>query len=346
MQVSFDGGSTWTNATSATIPAGSTSFLVRTPVIDDALNEFDETFSLTATRTAGATDNLSATAGTTIHDDDFNAPNITINNVSVNEDAGTLTFTVSLSTESGKPISVDYATRNGSATAGSDYVAGTGTLNFAPGELTQTITIAITDDMIFEGNEQFFVDLSNAVNAQITVPSGTATIIDNEVAPTILVGNVSVEEGAGYAVFTVTQSGASSTSTNFWVGLTNGTATLGSDYGSAVQISNDGGATWTTTTNGSIPAGSTNVLVRVPITDDTIDELDETFSLSVNVTSGNTSNATATATATIIDNDPTPSLVINDVSVNEAAGTATFTVTLSTASGQTVTVNYATSNGT
>jgi|GEM_PF-1105988 len=346
LQVSFDGGATWANATSATIPAGSSSFVVRTPVTDDALNEFDETFSLTATTTAGVTANPSASTSTTIFDNDFNAPNITIDNVSVNENAGTVTFTVSLSTESGKPISVDYATSNGTATAGQDYTSASGTLNFAPGVLTQTITIPITDDMIFEGNENFFVNLSNAVNAQITVPSGTATIVDNEVAPTVTVGDVSVLEDAGYAVFTVSQSGVSSTSTNFWVGLTNGTATLGSDYGSAVEISNDGGSTWTTTTNGSIPAGSTNVLVRVPITDDTIDELDETFSLSINVTSGNTSNATATATATILDNDATPSLTINNVSVNEAAGTATFTVTLSAASGQTVTVNYATSNGT
>ena len=59
-----------------------------------------------------------------------------------------------------------------------------------------------------------------------------------------------------------------------------------------------------------------------------------------------TINASATGTATITDNDPAPSLTINDVTVNEAAGTATFTVTLSAASGQTVTVDYATSDGT
>ncbi|CAG0959908.1 RTX-I toxin determinant A from serotypes 1/9 [Methylophilaceae bacterium] len=346
LQVSFDGGTIWTNASSATIPAGSTGFVVRTPVIDDLLNEFNETFSLTATTTAGATSNPSATASTTIFDNDFTAPNITINNVNVNEADGSITFTVSLSAESGKPVSVDYATRNGSATAGSDYTAGTGTLNFAPGETSQTITIPITEDMVFEGNENFFVDLSNAVNAQITVPTGTGTIIDNEVAPAISVDNVSVAEDGGYAVFTVTQSGLSSTNTNFWLALNNGTATLGQDYTSAVQISTDGGANWTTTSSGSIPAGSTSVLVRVPVINDNVNELDETFTLTANVTSGNTSNTSATGTATIIDNDGLPSLSINDISVNEAAGTATFTVTLSAASGQTVSVNYSSSNGT
>ncbi|PKO57747.1 MAG: hypothetical protein CVU24_18395, partial [Betaproteobacteria bacterium HGW-Betaproteobacteria-18] len=263
LQVSFDGGATWSNAASATIPAGSTSFVVRTPVVEDALNEFNETFSLTATTTSGVTSNASASATATINDNDFTTPGISIGNISVNEAAGTATFTVTLSAESGKPISVDYATRNGTATSGSDYAGASGTLNFAAGETSKTITVNITDDMVFEGNENFFVDLSNATNAFITAPTGTATIVDNETAPAITVGDVSVAEDAGYAVFSVTQSGLGSTATNFWVGLSNGTANLGSDYTSAVQISNDGGATWTSGTNGSIPAGSTSVLVRV-----------------------------------------------------------------------------------
>ncbi|MDP3608640.1 MAG: Calx-beta domain-containing protein, partial [Methylophilus sp.] len=340
LQVSFDGGATWSNATSATIPAGTTSFVVRTPVIDDALNEFNETFSLTATTTAGATSNLSASAQTTIFDNDFNAPDVTIGNVSVNENAGSVTFTVTLSTASGKPISVDYATSNGSATAGADYTTGSGTLNFAPGVLTQTITIPITEDMIFEGNENFFVNLSNAVNAQITVPTGTATIIDNEVAPTISVDNVSISEDGGFAVFTVSQSGVSSTNTNFFLGLNNGSATLGQDYTNAIQISTDGGASWTTASNGSIAAGNTSVLVRVPVINDTVNEPNETFTLTANVTSGNTSNASATGTATIIDNDAVPTVsTVSAASVTEG-GNLVHTVTLSNASSTATTFNY------
>ncbi|MFC7298174.1 Calx-beta domain-containing protein [Herminiimonas aquatilis] len=346
LQVSFDDGATWSNATSATIPAGSTSFVVRTPVIDDALNEFNETFSLTATKTAGVTSNTSDSATATILDNDYTAPNITINDVSVNESAGTITFTVSLSSASGKPISVDYATRDGSATAGQDYVGGNGTVNFAAGETTKTITIGINEDVVFEGNESFFIDLSNAVHAQITDPIGQGTIFDNEGAPAISVGNVSVQEDGGYAVFTVSLSGVSGSATNFWLGLNNGTATLGQDFTSALQISIDGGATWTTTSNGSIPAGSSSALVRVPVINDTLNEVGENFTLTANVTSSNTSNASASGVATIVDNDAQPSLSINDVTVNEGAGTATFTVTLSAASGQTVTVSYNTSNGT
>jgi large repetitive protein len=346
IQVSFDNGATWTNATSATIPAGSTSFVVRTPVIDDALNEFNETFSLTATRTAGATSNPSATASTTINDNDFNAPDVTIGNVSVNESAGTVTFTVSLSTASGKSISVDYATSNGSATAGADYTAATGTLNFAPGVLTQTITIPIAEDLIFEGNENFLVNLSNAVNAQITVPTGTGTIIDNEVAPTISVNNVTVAESGGFAVYTVSQSGVSSTNTNFFLGLINGTATLGQDYTNSIQISTDGGLSWITASSGSIPAGNTSVLVRVPVTDDTVFEGNETFTLTANVTSGNTSNASATGTATINDNDASPTIAsVSAASVTEG-GNLVHTVNLSNASSTATTFAYSLSGTT
>jgi hypothetical protein len=74
----------------------------------------------------------------------------------------------------------------------------------------------------------------------------------------------------------------------------------------------------------------------VPTTADTIDEVNETYTLTVGAASG---------TGTITDDDATPSLSINDLVINEAAGTATFTATLSAASGQTVTVGYNTSNG-
>ncbi len=70
LQISTDGGTTWNDATTATITAGTTSVLVRTPITDDALSEAIESFTLTATRTTGTTTNLSATGTATIADDD------------------------------------------------------------------------------------------------------------------------------------------------------------------------------------------------------------------------------------------------------------------------------------
>ena len=172
LQVSTDGGTTWSDAASATIAAGSTSVLVRTPITDDALAEADRDFTLTAATTAGTTRNASATGTATIIDNDA-APSLTIDDVTVNEAAGTATFTVTLTAASGQPISVDYATSSGTATAGADFTSASGTLNFAPGVTVQTITVPILNDTVFEGSETFNVLLSNAVNA--TSPTAPAS---------------------------------------------------------------------------------------------------------------------------------------------------------------------------
>ena len=115
LEVSTDGGTTWTPATSATIAAGTTSVLVRTPITNDLLDEAPETFTLTATRTAGTTSNPSAVGTATITDNDA-PPSLSINDVTVNEGAGTATFTVTLSAASGQTVTVNYATSNGTAT--------------------------------------------------------------------------------------------------------------------------------------------------------------------------------------------------------------------------------------
>ncbi|MBC3876167.1 Calx-beta domain-containing protein, partial [Undibacterium flavidum] len=73
--------------------------------------------------------------------------------------AGTATFTVTLSAASGQTVSVGYNTSNGTATAGSDYTAASGTLTFNPGVTTQTITVNISNDSVFELSENFNVNL-------------------------------------------------------------------------------------------------------------------------------------------------------------------------------------------
>lgn len=111
---------------------------------------------------------------------------VSINDVSLAEgDSGTLTFTVTRSDNTGS-FAVDFATANGTATAGSDYVATSGTLNFtAGGSLTQTISVTINGDTQTETNESFTVTLSNLVNsvgtAVISDASGTGTITNDDI---------------------------------------------------------------------------------------------------------------------------------------------------------------------
>src|SRR6185369_1241544 len=80
--------------------------------------------------------------------------------------------------------SVDYATANGTATAGSgDYVATSGTLNFAPGDTTATISVTVNGDTLFERNETVIVNLTNPVNALIADSQGVGTIGNDDPVP-------------------------------------------------------------------------------------------------------------------------------------------------------------------
>ncbi|MDX2374279.1 VCBS domain-containing protein [Psychrobacter sp. PP-21] len=214
VEVSLDGGNTFSTVTvavdgtfSVDVPANSTNgIIVRVPTVDDNIDEPDETITLTASATDQVTP---STATGTIIDNDA-APVVSIVGATlVNEDAGTVTYTVSLTNPSSTAVTVDYATSNGTATAGADYGANSGTLTFAPGEVTKTVTVAITDDTLFENSENYTIALSNpSLNASIdsTQASVTTVITDNDIAPTVTIEDTdaattpqdnSVVEGTG-----------------------------------------------------------------------------------------------------------------------------------------------------
>jgi CSLREA domain-containing protein len=112
-------------------------------------------------------------------------PALSINNVTLGEGNGGSTpfvFTVTLSAPSATTVTVNFATANGTAVAGSDYVATSGVLTFAAGITTQTITVSVVGDTVVEGNETFFVNLSSPANATIAAAQGTGTIVDDDTA--------------------------------------------------------------------------------------------------------------------------------------------------------------------
>jgi hypothetical protein len=114
---------------------------------------------------------------------DHPKPTICINDVSITEgNSGQtqLKFTVSLNETSDQVVKVCYGTRNGSATAPEDYVATSGTLTFAPGTRSQTVTVLVNGDKQCEGDETFTVQLSDAVNATIKEGIGTGTILNDD----------------------------------------------------------------------------------------------------------------------------------------------------------------------
>jgi hypothetical protein len=322
-----------------TIPAGSTSGTVTVVVNADTLDEVDETFLVNLSNPVNATISDSQGQGT-INDDDA-ASTLSIDDVSVTEgDAGTVdaVFTVSLSAASGKEVTVDYTTANGTATAGGDYQSGSGTVTILAGSTSGTVTILVNGDLLDELNETFLVNLSNPGNATISDSQSLGTITDDDAAPTLSIDDVTVTEGdAGTvdAVFTVSLSAASGQEVTVDYATADGTTTAGSDC-----VPTSGTLTF--------PAGTTTRTVIVSVNGDLLDELDETFFVNLS----NPANATISDSqgqCTITDDDVAPTLSMNDVTVVEGdAGTvnAVFTVTLSAAVGLTVTVNYATANGT
>jgi hypothetical protein len=246
-------------------------------------------------------------------------------------------FTVSLSTPSALPVTVDFATAPGTATSPADFAAQTGTLTFAPGTTTQLITVAVVGEAIFEANETFVVNLTNPANATLQDGQGQGTITNDDPAPTLTISDVTVTEGSTgttNAVFTVTLTGPTALTANVNFTTANVTAVAPADYA---------------TTSGTLTfaPGTTTQLITVAVVGDTVDEINETFNVNLSVPV----NATITdpqGVGTITDDDPAPTISINDVTVSETNGgtSAVFTVALSAASGQTVTVDFATADGT
>src|SRR5205807_2421291 len=158
----------------------------------DTKFEPDETFAVNLSGAVNANLAGSQGLGTILNDDP--QPGITINDVSVIEgNSGTTNavFTVSLSNPSSQTITVNYATANITATlADNDYQSASGTLTFAPGQTTQTITVLVNGDTKFEPNEIFCLVLSKATNASIAHSQAIGTIVNDDLQPSITLNDV------------------------------------------------------------------------------------------------------------------------------------------------------------
>lgn len=326
-----------------TFAPNETTKTIKVNFVGDAVTENNENFTVTLSQPAGATLARTQASATIINDDVAPTPDISINDVTVTEgNTGTVNavFTVTLSTPTTKTVTLNYATANGTALAPGDYTAASGTINFAPNETTKTITVVVRGDTTDEPNENFVVNLSNVTNANVGDGQGQGTIVDDEGAPQLSIANASVVEGnTGTAnmVFTVTLAPASGQTVTVTATAANGSAKSPGDYTA-------------TTTNLTFASGETTKTVTVPVAGDNIDEVDEVLYVLL---SAPTNAAIATGggrgIGTIKDDDATPTVTIEDVSIgegNSGGRTAVFKLTLSAPSGQLVKVTYSTSNGT
>ena len=223
-------------------------------------------------------------------------PSVTIGDRTITEgNTGTVsaTFSVTLSAASTETITVAYATGDGTASAGSDYQAASGTLTFAPGETSKTITVAVNGDRLAEPNETFVVNLSSPTNANIADGQGVGTILDDE--PRISISDVTKKEGNGKKttsfVFTVTLSAAYDQPVTMSFQTVNGTATAGdNDY-----LARAGTLTFA--------PGETTKTVTIEVRGDRKKEANETFFLDLFGLSGNALFAKDRGVGTIFNDD-------------------------------------------
>jgi hypothetical protein len=173
VDVTAKAGSDYTALSSTvTIPAGSLTAKVQVQVLGDLVDDDDEAKL--------AADDVRVDEGNTGTTD--------------------AVLAVRLTNPSDRRITVDYVTTAGTATEGTDYNRASGTLTFEPGEVRKTVTVQVIGDTLFEEDETFHLDLSNAVGAPLQDGRGTATIADDEACPSPnLLANAGAEISAGTA---------------------------------------------------------------------------------------------------------------------------------------------------
>ena len=163
---------------------GETSKTITVQVIGDTIPEANNKFAVNLGRPTNALLAHASAVGTIVDDDG----RISINSVSLADGSSGTTafvFTVTLSKAASVPIDVSFSTSDGTAMAGSDYIATSGTLTFAPGETTKTITVWVIGDTVYDANEYFFVNLSStSPYAIFTNFQGIGTILNDDPQPT------------------------------------------------------------------------------------------------------------------------------------------------------------------
>jgi hypothetical protein len=217
----------------ATFPPGSTTQPVTVAVNGDALDEPNETFLVSLSGASGAVIADGQGVGTILDDDP--APSVIVNDVTVTEgDAGTTpaSFALSLSAPSGQNVSVAYATADGTATGGSDYVALSATAVFPAGTTTAPVAVTVNGDHVFEPDESFFLNLSSPVNAMVADGQGVGTIgnDDNQGLSISDLAIVEPDSGTRVATFFVTLAPASGGTETVDYQTAPDTATEGTDY--------------------------------------------------------------------------------------------------------------------
>ena len=262
----------WGDGTACSFTTAATGGLPVRPHTYDAAGTYTVTVTVTdPDGGASAAESFTATVS---------APALTIRSASTTEgnaSTKTLSFTVVLSAPAAAPVTVNWATAGVSATAGSDFVAGGGTLTFAAGQTTKAVAVSIKGDALPEANEAFAVNLTGPVNAVLADGEAYGVIVNDDNQPALSIGNVTRLEGDAATTtafsFPVTLSAPAAASVTVHWETADGSATAGGDY-----VAGSGTLTFA--------AGQTSKTVSVTVNGDNVVEANETFRVILGGASG------------------------------------------------------------
>ena len=272
-------------------PPGTQTRDILLPIVGDTLYEGPEYIGLTLTN--GVNVVLPSLRPSIIISDDDPPPALSVAGLTVVERAGAKALiNVRLSSASGQSVTVDYATANGTAVAGSDYALVSGRLVFAPGETIKTVEVPVLSDSTPESDETFLLRLTNPAGAFLALPEGAVTITESSAASLIQFSSVaySVSESDHFADITVTRSGDLSGEATVSYETSGQTASERADFTSSLGRLR-------------LAPGEASKNFRVLITDDAFKEPDESLDLLLASPSGATLGSPSVAALTIVSDD-------------------------------------------
>ncbi|MDB6024303.1 MAG: Calx-beta domain protein, partial [Verrucomicrobiales bacterium] len=231
--------------------------------------------------------------------------------------------------------SVAVAVNGGTASNSVDYSFTGVTLGFSPGQITNSFSVAVIDDLLIEGNETVSLTLLNAVNAVLgNQPVSILTLVDNDIGVGFISTNYVVNEKATNAIITLARHGAATNSVSVTIITANGTATAGQDYAAVNQT-----VTWG---NGDLA----NKTILIPIAADGVVEGGETVNLSLTNVTGGAFIELGLAVLTIVDDAGNISFASANYSANEIDGFASVQLIRTGGSNGIVSVQYSSNGGT
>jgi Ca2+-binding RTX toxin-like protein len=291
---------------SLSFAAGETSRTVTIKVAGDTAVEPDETFRLRLTSPGDAIVTVSSVTTTILVDDTLSGTTLSISAAAASKAEGQsgstpFTFTVSRTGDTSVAHSAHWAV-SGAAVTGADFVGGvlpSGTVSFAAGQTSRTITVNVAGDKTVEASEAFTVTLSSpSAGASLGTATATSTILNDDTAGAILaIAATDARKAEGPSgttafTFTVKRTGVTTgTSSAHWA--VSGSTVTGADFA--------GGALPTGTV--TFATGETSRTITVGIAGDATAEANENFTVSLSGPSAGTTIATASASGTILNDD-------------------------------------------